>query len=514
AYLTEDWASTAIGVVNASNVVVEANEISGAVNGVDYGISVYNWDVDSVQNVSVINNTIYNVDYPLDATAYHGTVSDITMEYNKLTNYVEALWAEPYNESGYDGISVTNVDASPNWWGSAGGPAEGQIIGDVTFTPWCGDEGCTTTLPNDEQEIELPPEATEEDVQIAINNAPSGTTVVIPPGSYTTTNGFVINSNGVTVYLREGVTIQNNSPCFVVTANDITVKAETVGGAVCVPTDGSNGINVNAGLTNITIEGFEINGSGQTTGDGINVAGVVTDLVVRDMFIHDLDGDGIDFEFPPTGTVEIKGNLFMDNGGVGIRNDAGVGDLDATYNAWGDVAGPTGAEGDGVGANVTYDPWTHVDLYMESSGTVNPDEVGDNERITYTVYANLENVMGMTFTLKYPSANLTYIESETVLSGTFDTETLTPNVGDGTLTFQASNAALPAESGEEVALFSVTFEAGETPGTYLLDLDETTDTFTMEADSGSSDNIYATRLVDNNLTVMGLFRYIFPLFFH
>ena len=166
-----------------------------------------------------------------------------------------------------------------------------------------------------------------------------------------------------------------------------------------------------------------------------------------------------------------------------------------------------------VGANVVYDPWTHVDLYMESSGTTNPDEVHGNGQIIYTVYANLENVMGMTFTLKYPSANLTYIESETVLSGHFDTETLTPNVGDGTLTFQASNSSA-AESGEEVALFSVTFKAGNTAGTYLLDLDETTDNFTMLASSGSSDNIYATDLVDSNVTVKGEYQYIFPIFYH
>ena len=408
---------------------------------------------------------------------------------------------------------VNLVDGSENWWGSSGGADAYQVVGKATSSPWCGDEACTTMLPNDEQEIELPPEVTEEDVQIAINNAPSGATVVIPPGSYTTTNGFVINSSGVTVYLREGVNIQNNSPCFVVTADDITVKAETLGRATCVPTDGSNGIDVNAGLTNITIEGFEIDGSGQTTGDGINVAGAVTNLVIRDMYIHDLDGDGIDVVAPPTGTVEIKGNLFMDNAGIGIRNDAGTSDLNATYNAWGDVAGPTSTAGDGVGENVAYDPWTHVDLYLESSGTVNPDEVENSERITYTVYANLENVMGMAFTLKYPSAYLTYIESETVLSDNFDDETLTPNVGDGTLTFQARNTTTPAESGEEVALFMVTFEAGEAAGTYLLDLDETTDTFTMQASSGSSDNIYATELVDSNVTVMGLFRYIFPIFY-
>ena len=123
-----------------------------------------------------------------------------------------------------------------------------------------------------------------------------------------------------------------------------------MGSAVCVPTNGSNGIDVNADLTNITIDGFEIDGSGQTTGDGINVAGPVTNLVVRDMYIHDLDGDGVNLADLPAGTVEIKGNLFMDNTGVGVRNDGGTMPLLATDNAWGDVDGPTGVNGDGRGS--------------------------------------------------------------------------------------------------------------------------------------------------------------------
>jgi parallel beta-helix repeat protein len=467
----------------------------------------YGFHLFGSSNNNVIQNTITgNLDGIRIRHSLSYASTPNTIEENKIfDNSQYGVFAE---------TEITDVELHLNWWGSAGGPEANKIVEHATFIPWCGDEDCTTTSPNNDEEIELPPEADEEDVQTAINNAPSGSTVVIPPGSYTTTNGFVVNSSGVTIFLREGTKIQNNSPCFTISASNTTVTAETLGGAVCVPTDGSNGIDVNTGLTNITIEGFEIDGSDQTTGDGINVAGEITNLVVRDMYIHDLDGDAIDLVAQPTGTVEIKGNLFMDNVGVGVRNDTGLNGLDVKYNAWGDMAGPKGAEGDDVGENLNYDSWTHADLYMESSGTTTPDEVEPNEQITYTVYANMENVMGTTFTLKYPSANLTYIESETVLSGTFDTETLTPNVADGTLTFKASNATVPVEAGEEIPLFSVTFEAGEAAGEYSLDLDETTDEFVMQASSGSSDNIYPTKLVDNNVTVTGDFLYIFPIFFH
>ncbi|MDY6847324.1 MAG: hypothetical protein SVP52_09350, partial [Chloroflexota bacterium] len=289
--------------------------------------------------------------------------------------------------------------------------------------------------------------------------------------------------------------IENNSPCFTINADNTTITAATLGTATCVPTGGSNGISVAATLTNITIERFEIDGSGESTGDGINVGGGATNLIIRDMFIHDLDGDGVELADAQSGYARLRGNLFMNNAGLGVNNKRSVA-VDAKYNAWGDVSGPHGANGDGVSSYVSYDPWTHVDLYLESSGTTNPDEVDSLGQITYTVYANLKNVTGAEFTLKYPKPHLTYLTSETF--GTFDSEAL--NEDDGTLTFVAGNAD-SAESGTAVALFSVTFEAGETAGTYLLDLDEETDVFTMASPDGLSENIYATKLEDRNVVV-------------
>jgi hypothetical protein len=48
----------------------------------------------------------------------------------------------------YNEISVTDgiSSATPNWWGSAAGPATGQIVGTADYIPWCGEAECTTLV--------------------------------------------------------------------------------------------------------------------------------------------------------------------------------------------------------------------------------------------------------------------------------------------------------------------------------------------------------------------------------
>lgn len=472
AYLTSDWASTAIGVVNASNVLVQGNEISGAVNGIDYGISVYNWNVDSVQNVQVLNNTIYQVDYPLDVTAYHGTVSDVTLEYNKVSDYVDALWAEPYTEPGYDGESVTNIDASPNWWGSAYGPLSPIYGEDVTVIKWCANEACTEFLPDDNNVISISGEIHED-------------------------NGIQINIPGLTFLLKDGTVIQNDSPCFEINADYTTITTESPLGAVCIPTGMSNGINVNGDRTNIIIEGLEIDGVTGT--NGIDFDGVVTDLIIRDNSIHGLAGAGLYFAAAPAGVVQIQGNLFMDNTGNGI--EAGALAIPAEFNAWGSFAGAAAVGGDGVSANVDADPWTHVDLDLEPSGSPWDDQLVLGEQITYEVKANLVNAMGADFVLEYP-ANLG-VDSIT-LGGIFDAE-MVDSTNAGELNFvgyqMESSAAVNAS---DVTLFTVVFDTLTTGKNLLMDFDEETDLFSMAPDTGGdpSTNIYATLLEDSEIDVI------------
>jgi hypothetical protein len=460
AYLTEDWSSTAIGVVNASNVLVQGNEIDGSVNGLDFGISAYNWNVESMQSITILDNVINFADYPIDITAYQHTVSDVVIEYNQVTNYIEPLWTGPYNDgASYFGESVTNIDASPNWWGSILGP-QGPVTGEAEITPWCGDEDCSFLVPDDVDVITL-------------------------SGEINVPGGIEINQSGLTIFLEDDTVIHNDSPCFIINADYTTITTESPLGAVCMPTNGSNAIEVNGDRTNIVIEGLEIDGADGT--NGIDFDGVVTDLVIRENYIHGLAGDGLFFGDQPVGTIQIQGNLFMDNGGKGI--EAGTFAIPAEFNAWGSYAGPVVP--DDISAGVSADPWTHVDLYLEPSGTDYPGSVYLGEQITFEVRANLVNAMGVDFVLEIPDK---YAVVDAVPGGLFDNEALTSVTGGyHFVTYQMGSGAV---SGEDLILFTLTLEGASAGKPLTLNLDEMSDVFSMAPGYGPSTIIYAVDLAD------------------
>jgi hypothetical protein len=115
-------------------------------------------------------------------------------------------------------------------------------------------------------------------------------------GNLNQSGGFTIGKPGVTIRLTSGAIIQNNSPCFIENADNVTITSETLGGGKCVPTSGSDGIFVNAGVQGLRIAGIEIDGTGQTTGDGIHFNGAITNYQIVDNYIHVLDGSAIQFE--------------------------------------------------------------------------------------------------------------------------------------------------------------------------------------------------------------------------
>jgi hypothetical protein len=479
-----------------TGAVITGNQIIGE-NLTDvntYGMAVRG----DVQGTKIQSNIINKVDLGIRIIPGNGNTPICPSGSTITSNQITSVGVSVKNE-----CTSGSVDVSPNWWGSAAGPAAGQIVGDVTYIPWCGDEDCTTFMPNEDDEIVLPEEdTTAEDIQTAINNAPEYTTIIIPAGDYSQVGAFEINTPHITITLSDGTVIQNSSPCFEINASYTTI---TGNGAVCVPTESSNGINVAGDLTNITIEWLEIDGSDPTgSGDGIHFAGAVTDVILRDNFIHNLGGDGVHFTAQPAGYVEIKGNLFMDNAGEGVDNTNGTAPIDATYNAWGDYNGPTGTNGDGVSANVTYAPFTHVDVYVaDGVGSRYPNEValGDAtaETITYNVYANLQNALGAQFTLTFDPAKLQVTDTDTAgtvfpsaWSGSGVTPGVTVDEALGKITF-AGGAASAAVSGEDQFLFSVTF-AGVAPtdAANALSFNEADEAlFGMNPGSGSSLNIYA-----------------------
>ncbi len=113
----------------------------------------------------------------------------------------------------------------------------------------------------------------------------------------------------------------------------------------------------------------------------------------------------------PTGVVTIEGNLFKVNGDYGVEY-GGTGNLDATYNSWGDDAGPTGLLGDGVGAGVLYNPWTFSEIYFDMDPTTTGDQterrVAETESFDVDIIGDAENLYGLSFAFSYDDGLMTF----------------------------------------------------------------------------------------------------------
>ena len=98
--LTSTWSGTAIGVVNASNVLVEDNNITDSLY--DIGISVMNWNSQTAMtNIMVRNNHITNAKnaFRVSGNVVSMLISDVTFEGNTVVGPVtaEGIWVYALN---------------------------------------------------------------------------------------------------------------------------------------------------------------------------------------------------------------------------------------------------------------------------------------------------------------------------------------------------------------------------------------------------------------------------------
>jgi len=460
------------GMGTISGAVITGNQIIGEnlTDSATYGVTLRG----DIENALITDNTISNVDIGIWVRPGLGT-SPVCPS---ISNDISENQITPVTTNVMNDCTSGSIDVSPNWWGSILGPAAGSFSGTAVYDPWCGDAACSFLVSATE-----PAESGfyVQDGELRVK------------GNINIPGGIVINEPHLTILLEDGTVIQNNSPCFIVDASYTTITTESIGGAKCVPTDGSNGIDVAAGLSNITIEGIEFDGTGQTTGDGIRFAGAVQDIVLVDNYMHDLDSDGIEFAGDVAEVVNIQGNMFKNNTGFGINN-LGTTTVGAEYNSWGNVGGP--AAGDGVNGPVTSTPFTHADLYLVSSGTPWANQVVSGQTITYTVMAHLVNVNAADFVLTYP-AELTYVSSTP--SGNLGTESILHDGSAHTLQFIGYNTA---NVSGDLPLFTVTF-TGATVGANLPL------SFSYAATSGfgmagfeSSSNVYVNEMVNGAVTII------------
>jgi hypothetical protein len=343
-------------------------------------------------------------------------------------------------------------------------------------------------------EYVVPAGTSGTDIQTLLDNAPSGITIILPPGIINVSGGFTLTQPGVTVKLSDGTVIMASSPCFTVAADDVTITSTSIGGGKCVPSNGNSGVEVNTAVNNLRVIGLEIDGTGQTTASGITINAAVNNLQILNNFIHNMGAYAISYGITPvTGIHDVMGNLFSDNITGAVSNSSTTPYL-VEHNSWGSVTGPVPSS---IVGSFDYTPWTYVGLKAVSSGSLVTDEVSEGTQITYTVQMDASQVTGVDFRLLYDPAALSLISvSDNNLF-----------LHEGSCNFTNSAGVISfcgyrtsELTGTDQALFTVVFQ-GVSSGVTTLNFDESNDMFAMSP-VGPSTNIYAGTLTNKSLTVL------------
>lgn len=438
----------------------------GTVTGGDYGVFVNNYEGYSsnanstavkIDGVTILGSDIAGVyvkDSPSNtnnATVY-ANIQNSALNTDAIGILVEGADATAnanLNQIagnptyGVNNTSGNLMDAENNFWGACDGPGPvGPGSGDnvsvnVDYDPFVGS-------------------APAGILQALIDAAAPGDTIDLgtcaPYQGATVDKPLTINLNGSTI--GEG------SPGLTISADDVRVNGPGV-----LDGNGSTdpGILVNGGADNFILDGVEV----REWADGVQLAGSVTSFKLVNNWIHSNNGAlpntgaGLQIDSGVTvgGIVTIEGNLFKVNGGNGVQNDSGN-TVNATYNSWGADQGPTAAGGDGVSADVTYDPWTFAEVYIDVDPTTGGDQIvrGVDESTSFNVDLNVdgENLYGLSFKFTYNPAFLTFNGPPTFAAPWAGNCVVVGTPPAGTFAYNCYLISGPAWTGGTVATFNFT----------------------------------------------------------
>jgi len=500
------WEANGIYFWKSHGNTVSGNTINGNINSankVGYGIEMF-----GAANNTITANTISgNYAGMVVRNSATSPITGNTISTNRINdNVVVNLYADPNFI-----LSIEN-----NWWGTT---VESEIVAklaswvsddkpdpwlvpgttvNLDYNPWCANPECTA------QVVEV---SNAAGLQAALDSAPSGSTIRVNAGTYSQAGAFTINTDRLTLILEDGVVIYNElASCFVVNADYTYILGASKAGAKCRPgwsgsllSGAHPGIYALEAIHNFVLDGIEIDGSGLQSSSGVYLNSGGSDIQILNNYIHDLSFDGV---MSPaisnygdiTGVADVQGNLFLRTSGVEEISDSII---NAAYNSWGAYAVTNAMVDPAVLEKVTFAPWTHVELFLASSGTPWADQVVNGNNITYTVSADLQNITGAQFTLKYDAAKLEFVSATP--TALFDPMPTDGSGGIRPLLAQTSGEIkyagwkLAPVSGLNQELFRVTFKA-LAAGTSNVFIDPASDVFGMSPDSGPSNNVYAAAL--------------------
>ncbi len=396
-----DWLDYAIVVNTGATATVSGNTISNiygtaSSDGSTSCAVMITCNFGAGTQATISDNTIHHCSYGVEVWG-HATNGnpDVTLVNNSITEIDQLAVESTF------GATFPQVTATNNYWGGTG-PQGGiytlntgsKLSANVSFIPWWCDALMTTACPpldpgmaimNTETGIQYPPEA----LNTALTAAANGQTLFVA----TVVHGTVCNLGSKTVYIvGSGVpgqsVLSGASPALSVTGGNVEVTGitYTMAGTLNDPT-----ILVSGGtlkLRNCIIN--ETSGFDQAclrvTGGSVD-AGTLADAGNNQFLVH-LDGSAIDNQQHVT--------------------------LPAYYNYWGSASGPTvvsnpngkgGAIVETVADDVKYNPWyscpggSGIDIGIFAT-TCSDFEVRMRPTVDYTS-TSLTDIL---FTIKYPKA--------------------------------------------------------------------------------------------------------------
>ncbi len=369
---------------------------------------------------------------------------------------------------GANGLNYT-VNAEENWWNSGCGPtATGVKAGqNVDYMPWWLQSGGPALgSTGSAGEYVIPTGATTADGQAVFDCAAPDSVVTFAGGTYP--GGYVINTNGLRIKLN-GATIGHGSPAFTVNADDVVIQG---GGTLDGQGASDAGVLVNAGADNFTLRDATVTG----WQDGVRLAGDVVSFKLFGNYIHGNSRDGlhVDAGAGIDGVINIDGNLFKNNTGAGVNNAGDTANLNVQFNSWGDLAGPTGPNGDGTAGSVDAANFTFIEPFMDMVPDTLAANVGVIEGKSFNAALKVDaaRLYGFTFKVTYDPAYLTL--NSTTFSAPWSGRCSSLSAVTGVISYRCQlldpTPAVNATAGT-VATFNFTVAGGSGNGPWTSHLD-------------------------------------------
>ena len=350
------------------NTEIKNNIVTGYVEGAGLTFEEH-YGRDLSENVNVEGNIFIGNSLGIYVFDTQTTLTGITVNFNSIAGN---SWYGVWNKGG------ETLDATKNWWGSAGGPGgAGPGAGDdistkVLYSPWLGAQLGT-------QPMSWRVDSTGF-IQDAIDTVDPGDTIVVKAGDYwedlNIDKSLTLQSaGGVDVTAITGsVSIELDDEIVFLGGDNVgfTVDAHSGDFAISLSIANESEVSISHNVLAGAVDGI-------TTRSGLLDSSTFT---IEDNYIHENDY-GIYLESVAGGsTVLINSNRLAGNDDYGLYVEDSAVTVDATYNWWGDASGPSGgvtdpvtstiADGTGVAVseNVHFDPWLTAYLYaLEISST-------------------------------------------------------------------------------------------------------------------------------------------------